>query len=203
MKKTAIIAGLLALSLSLTACGGRPSDEKIKAALDKGTITVEDAKAKGWIGDAWIDEHFEKLEADTKIYLFGTFETTYLDGTPVTSDIIHDTMCLVFFDTSKEETMDKLAPFMEAHAEMDEAGVPTLGIVTDKDLDAARERLKDVNFPVIVYNEEMRTAMGHEEMIDTDLTSIFTRDGGFYTAWISEITADELVETAKSQIEME
>lgn len=204
MKKAAIITGTMVLLLSLTACSSQPSDTEIKEALDEGIITVEDAKAKGWIDDAWIEAHFEQVDAKSKIYLFAPFETTYLDGTPAASDIIHDTMCLVFFDTSKEETMDKLVPFQEAQKEMEAAGVPMLGIVTDEDLDAARERLKDVNFPVIVYNDEMQAAMAdYQDIIDTDLTSVFTKDGGFYTAWYMQGQTDELVQTAKDMVATE
>lgn len=204
MKKTAVLCCALALSLSLTACGGRPSDEKIKEALDQGTITVEDAKAKGWIDEEWIEENFEQIEAQSKVYLFDPFETTYLDGTPVTSDVIHDTMCLVFFDTSKEEIMEKLLPFQEARAGMEEVGVPLLGIVTDTDLDAARERLKEIDFPVIVYNDEMKEAMSDfSGMIESGLTANFTHSGGFYSAWYSEATADDLVATAQAFANMD
>jgi len=204
MKKIVALCCALALTLSLTACSSRPSDEKIKEALDQGTITVEDAISKGWIDDEWIQENFEQVEAKTKVYLFGDFETTYLDGTPVTSDIIHDTMCLVFFNTAGEETLNQLAVFQEAKEEMEKAGVPLLGIVTDTDLDAAKEKLADFDFPIIVYNDEMKEALSEfSGIIESDLTTNFTHSGGFYSAWYSETTVDDLVETARNFADME
>lgn len=198
MKKMTIISCLLALSLGLTACGSTPSDKEIKAALDDGTITIEDAKEKGWIDDKWIEENFEQVKAQSKIYLFDPFETTYLDGTPASSDLIHGTMCLVFFDTTGEDTMEKLAAYEEAYPKFEEAGVPLLGIVTDDDFEAARNTLEGkVTFPVIIYNDEMKESMkDYSAMTELDIAGVFTRDGGFYTAWYTNTTADDLVEAA-------
>lgn len=204
MKKTKILCCGLALLLTLTACGGRPSDKEIKTALDEGTITVEDAMSKGWIDEEWIEANYEQVEAQTKIHLFAPFETTYLDGTPVSSDIISNTMCLVFFNTAKEGTMEKLAPFEEALAGMEDAGVPLLGVVTDEDLDTARENLKDISFPIIVYNDEMRASMeNYGEMTEQDLAAVFTKDGGFYSAWYTDVTADDLVKSAEAFANMD
>lgn len=204
MKKIIALCCILALSISLTACGSRPSDAKIKEALDMGTITVEDAKAKRWIDEEWIKENFEQIKAQTKVYLFGDFETTYLDGTPASSDLIHDTMCLVFFNTTGEGTLDKLAIFQKAKEGMEKAGAPLLGIVTDADVDAAKEKLADFDFPIIVYNDEMKAAMAdYSEMTEQDLTANFTHDGGFYSAWYFQPDAEELVETAQAFANME
>lgn len=204
MKKTITLCCALALTFSLTACSSRPSDAKIREALDMGTITVEDAKAKGWIDEEWIQANFEQVEAQTKIYLFDDFETTYLDGAPASSDLIHGTMCLVFFNTSAEGVMDKLAVFQEARAGMEEAGVPLLGIVTDADVDAAKEKLAGFDFPIIVYNDEMREAMAdYAQMTEQGLTANFTHDGGFYSAWYTAVTADDLIETAQAFASME
>lgn len=198
MKKMTILSCLLALSIGLTACGSTPSDTEIKEALEDGTITVEDALSKGWIDEAWIQENFEQIEAQSKIYMFDAFETTYLDGTPASSDIINGTMCLVFFNTTGEETLDKLAAFEEAYAGMEEAGVPLLGIVTDEDPEAAREVLADkISFPVMVYNDEMKKSMEkYQGMVEKDLAAVFTRDGGFYTAWYTTATSDDLLDIA-------
>lgn len=204
MKKLTALCCMLAASLSLTACGSTPSDKEIKAALDEGTITVEDAKAKGWIDDEWIKENFEQIEAQSKIYLFDPFETTYLDGTPASSEIIHDTMCLVFFDTTGEKTMENLKAFQEAKDGMEAAGVPLLGILTDDDPAAAQETLKDINFPVIIYNDEMKKSMEpYKDMVEQDLTASFTRNGGFYTAWYTTVNAQDLVETAEGLVSID
>lgn len=199
MKKMTLYAALLALSLGLTACGSTPSDAEIKKALNDGTITVEDAKSKGWIDDKWIEENFEQVEAQSKIYLFEPFETTYLDGTPASSSIINGTMCLVFFDTTADDTMTKLLEFENAYTEMEDAGVPLLGIATNDDPETASAALEGkISFPVIVYNEEMKKSMEkYSGMVEKDLAGVFTRDGGFYTAWYTDADADSLIDAAK------
>lgn len=196
-----IIALLLtvALTLSLAACTSRPSDEKIKAALDEGTITVEDAKSKGWIDDAWVNANYESIEAKSKIHLFTEFETTYLDGTAVSSDIIEGKMCLAFFDTQKDGAPEKLAELNKIAIQMEEIGVPLLGIVMDKDLPAASEKLADMKFPIITYNEAMQQSLSdYTSLLDTDVTTVFTKEGGFYTAWNSAVDTKKLLSFAQS-----
>lgn len=198
MKKFVAVLLTAAAVLSLAGCGSVPSDEKIKAALEDGTITPEDAKAKGWIDDKWIEEHFEQMEAKSKIYLFDPFNTTYLDGTPASSELIKGTMCLVFFHMQGEETMEKLAVFNELSGEMEEAGVPVLGILMDEDTEAVKESLSEIKFPILIYNDEMRQSLAdYEELIGEDLVSVFTKEGGFYTAWSREADADSLLSSAK------
>lgn len=59
-----LMAGLLMVAMA--GCSSSPSEAEIMSALEKGTITVEDAKSKGWIDDAWIEKHFEPVEAKLK-----------------------------------------------------------------------------------------------------------------------------------------
>lgn len=201
MKK--IIAILLAalLVLSMTACSGRPSDDKIKAALDDGTITVEDAKAKGWIDEEWIKANFETIEAKAKIYLLDPFQTTYLDGTAASSELIEGKMCLVFINELTEGTKEKLDAFNRAYEEMEDIGVPMLGIISDKiSIENAKATLKDIGFPMIIRNEDMNRSMalsGFDTMMDYDVVSVFTKDGGIYTAWSSSQTEEGLIAYAK------
>lgn len=195
---TMLLSALLAFSLA--GCGATPSDEQIKEALAEGTITVEDAKSRGWIDDEWIQANYQPIEAKSKIYLFEPFETTYLDGTPASSTIIEGTMCLVFFHTEQPDTLEKLKVYNEVSDQMKELGVPILGIMTDKDVAAAREKLSDLNFPVIVYNEAMQEALeGYDEMIQQDIVSVFTKDGGFYSAWRNGETAESLLKYAEGE----
>lgn len=198
MKKIITILLSAIMVYSLTACSAAPSNEKIKTALKDGTITVDDAKAKGWIDDEWIDKNFEKVEAKTKIYLFDPFETTYLNGTPASSELIEGKMCLVFFNTQKPETMDKFNVYNDICEEMAEIGVPVLGIITDEDLKLASEKVGDSKFPIIVFNDEMQKSLkDYKELVDTDLVSVFTKEGGFYSAWKSKTDAEDTLSTAK------
>lgn len=201
MKRIRVLLVTALLVMSMTACGGTPSEEKIKAALEDGTITVEDAKAKGWIDDEWIKENFEQIEGKSKIYLLDPFETTYLDGTPASSELIEGSMCLVFINALAEETLEKLDAFNQAYEEMEASGVPMLGIVSgDLDTDAAREALQDLGFPIIVRNDDMQRSMalsGFDSMMDYDVVSVFTKDGGIYTAWRNSETTDGLIAYAK------
>lgn len=200
MKKMMTIFLSAMLVFSLAGCSTTPSDEKIKDALAEGTITVEDAKSRGWIDDEWIQANYQPIEAKSKIYLFEPFETTYLDGTPASSSIIEGTMCLVFFNTEQPDTLEKLKVYNEVSDQMKEQGVPILGIITDKDVAAAREKLSDIKFPVIVYNEAMLAAFeSHDEMIQQDVASVFTKNGGIYTAWRNGETTESLLDYAKGE----
>lgn len=191
-----LMSGLFAVTMA--GCSSVPSDEKIMSALERGTITVEDAKSKGWIDDAWIEAHFEPIEAKSKIYLFDPFETTYLDGTPASSTLIEGTMCLVFFDSTVDGSVDTLIEISGVSEQMKQLGVPVLGIITDKDLDAAREVLPELDFPVIVYNEEMQASLGYDkDLFEPDIVSVFTKEGGIYSAWSSDCSAAALLGSAE------
>ncbi|MEG2010094.1 MAG: hypothetical protein RR085_11590 [Clostridia bacterium] len=197
MKKTLLILLTALMLLSLVGCGGKPTDEKIKAALEEGKITMEDAKDKGWIDDAWIEANIEIFEGATKIFAFDEFNTSYLDGTPVSSKIISGTMCLVFFDSTSENALEKLEVFKENAAELEKIGTPILGVITDDDVAAAKEKLGDLPFPVIVFNEEMQTSLERfKDIVSDGVVSVFTKDGGFYSAWISETDSGELLRLA-------
>lgn len=200
MKRMMTVLLAAMLMLSIAGCSSAPSDDKIKDALATGTITIEDAKSKGWIDKEWIEANYKPIQAKSKIYLFEPFETTYLDGTPASSAIIEGTMCLVFFNTAYADTPEKLKAYNEVSDQMKELGVPILGIITDKDVAAAKEKLSDMKFPVIVYNEAMLKAFeGHDEMIKQDVVSVFTKDGGFYTAWRNGETTESLLDYAKDK----
>lgn len=191
-----LMAGFLVVTMA--GCSSAPSEDEIMSALEKGTITVEDAKSKGWIDDAWIEEHFEPVEAKSKIYLLDPFDTTYLDGTPASSHLIEGTMCLVFFNTTAEGSVDTLTKISQISEQMEQLGVPVLGIVTDNDLDAARQALPELKFPVIVYNEEMKQSLDfYKDMIENNVVSVFTKEGGIYSAWNSDCSADELLHAAE------
>lgn len=198
MKKTTVAVFTTLLGLSLAGCSSVPSDEKIKTALEDGTITIEDAKEKGWINDEWIEANFEPIKAGSKIYLFDSFQTTYLDGTPASSELIEGKMCLVFFNTTKEGTMDKLKVFNEICEEMETIGVPILGIIIDEQPEAAKEKLNDIKFPILVYNEEMQKSFAqYSDLIDSHVVFIFTKEGGFYTAWNTRVDSESLLDSAR------
>lgn len=201
MKKRLVLLCAALLVVSMTACGGAPSEEKIKAALEDGTITVEDAKAKGWIDDEWIKANFEPIEAKSKIYLLDPFETTYLDGRPASSDLIEGTMCLVFINDLTDATVEKLGAFNQAYAEMEAVGVPMLGIVSgDINTDSAKEALKDMGFSMIIRNDDMQRSLelsDFDTMLGYDVVSVFTKEGGIYTAWRSSGTTEGLIAYAK------
>lgn len=198
MKRPIAILLLGLLTLSLAGCGSKPSEKEIKKALENGIITVEDAMSKGWIDQEWIEDNFEPIEAKTKIHLFDPFETTYLDGTEAPQNIIQGRMCLVFFNTQGEKTMKELEIFNDAYEQMQEKGVPVLGIITDEDLESAKVKLKDIEFPIIVYNDSMKKSLEqYDEIINSDITSVFTKDGGIYTAWSNSSTVEGLVKYAE------
>ncbi|KAI3349634.1 hypothetical protein FDB55_09755 [Clostridium botulinum] len=202
MKKRIAILLITLVAFSLAGCNSKPPEEKIKSALDDGTITFADAKTKGWIDDEWIEKNYKPIEGSTKIYLFEPFDTTYLDGSPASSKLIEGKMCLVFFNTQKIETMNKLEVFNKAYEDMQAMGIPILGIITDKDLEGAKEKLTNIKFPMIVYNQEMQKSLKQYTDIDeSDVISIFTKEGGFYSAWNNSVTLDELLTFAKKVVD--
>jgi len=61
MNKHVILAGALALCLTLSACGDKaPKQEEVEAAIRDGSLTVEDTLDKGWIDQAWVDSYMEE-----------------------------------------------------------------------------------------------------------------------------------------------
>lgn len=204
MKRMMTVLLLAMLVFSLAGCSSTPTDEKIKEALAEGKITIEDAKSKGWIDEEWIQANYKPIEGKSKIYLFEPFETTYLDGTSASSTIIEGEMCLVFFNTEQADTLEKLKAYNEVSDRMKELGVPILGIITDKDVAAAKEKLSDLKFPVIIYNEAMQMSLGnYSDMFDKDVVSVFTKDGGIYTAWRNGETTESLLDYAETAVNEE
>lgn len=191
-----LMAGLLVVAMA--GCSSSPSEEEIMSALEKGTITVEDAKSKGWIDDAWIEKHFEPVEAKSKIYLLDPFDTTYLDGAPASSQLIEGTMCLVFFNSTVDSSIDTLKEISKISEQMKQLGVPVLGIITDHDVDTARASLPESKLPVIVYNEEMEKSFDfYKDLIEDNVVSVFTKDGGIYSAWNNDCSAEGLLDAAE------
>ena len=90
-----------------------------------------------------------------------------------------------------------LEVFNQIAAIMRETGVPVLGIVMDEELATAQETLKYIKFPVIVYNDAMKSSLGkYEDILDDALTFVFTKDGGFYTAWNTNVDKEKILEVA-------
>jgi hypothetical protein len=195
MKIKNIVAALLALALvfSPAGCSSKPSDEKIKIALKNGTITVEDAKSKGWIDDKWIDKNYKKIKAGSKIHLFMPFQTNYLDGTKAPKNVITGKMHVAFFNTKSDKAIKQIEILNAVNEKLVKYDIPILGVVLDEDLAGAKKRLKGVKFPVIICNEEMKKSLSeYADMLKTDYASVWTKDGGFYSAWNDQEDADDL-----------
>ena len=57
--------------------------------------------------------------------------------------------------------------------------------------------MKYIKFPVIVYNDAMKSSLGkYEDILDDALTFVFTKDGGFYTAWNTNVDKEKILEVA-------
>ncbi|GEM_PF-3039017 len=195
MKNKRFVTGILTslLIFSLAGCNSSPSDEKIKAALENGTISVEDAKSKGWINDEWIKKYFKPIHASSKIYLFEQFQTTYLDGTPTPKNVICGKMHVAFFNSKSAKAMEQIKILNSVYEDFRKYDIPVLGVVLDEDLDGARTRLKDVKFPLIVYNKEMKKSLEqYADFLKSDYSSVWTKEGGFYTAWANKEDAQSL-----------
>lgn len=202
MKKIVLTAMSLALALSVAACGsGKPSDKDILAALDEGTITIDSAMEKGWIDQAWIDKNLEVVPAadKTSANAMGAFTAEDLNGNKYVSDQEGKSTLFAFFDPASATGMEQMNALERKYAEIKETGADVLGIMMG-------EKTEDMqfSFPVVIFNDEMKTAMGTAaEMVEgVEFTGVWNVNGAFLSSWASVIDEEEIIETAKSFVQM-
>ena len=127
MNQNAILAGALALCLTLSACGSKaPSPEEVEAAIRDGSVTIEDALDKGWITQEWADSYLEErsVPAADKMAVnkVGAFETETLTGETYTGADLPDTAFLVFLDPEDPGAADFYTGLVDAVEDVRAAG---------------------------------------------------------------------------------
>lgn len=205
MKKLLLIAGL-AMCLTLAACGSKaPSLEEVEAAIQDGSVTVQDALDKGWITQEWADNYLEENSvpaADKVTYnKVGEFETLTMEGDTFVNQDIPDTTFLVFLDPEDSGAADFYAELVNAVDEIRSAGGDVV-ICSKGDMKA--ELFQDAPFAVVEYNDSMKTALAQNDEMASDVpcVGVWYVNGSLISAWISQIDAEELADSAASFAEM-
>ena len=203
--KQAAALGLAAvISLSLTACGEKtPSQEEVEQAIEAGTLTVSDALDKGWVDQAWADAYLEensvpavdKIEANR----MGDFTTTTLSGETFTRSDLGDVLLFAFVDPASEGAQEFYDAMTTAWKGVQEAGA---GMALCLKGEAESEQFTDAPFPVILYNDSVKEALGNNRgMVEDEEvpnTASWYGNGSFLSAWLMVLDAEELPEDAAS-----
>ena len=196
------------MTLALAACGEKkPSLDEVEQAIEAGTLTVEDALEKGWIDQSWVDSHTEdnsvpasdKMEANR----VADFTTTTLDGEEFTKDDLGQVVFFAFADPADPGAADFFQSLVDAYEGVTANGA---GIVLCTKLAEGSDVFSGAPFPVILYNDSLQEAVGNNrEMIEDEEvpnTASWCVNGSYFSAWISAVEAEELIESAASFVEM-
>lgn len=202
MKKKMILAGALALCLTLSACGSQaPSQEEVEAAIEDGSITVEDALNKGWVTQEWVDSYMEEntVPAADKMAVnkVGEFETQTVTGDPFTNQDIPAVAFMVFLDPEDAGAQAYYDELVKAVEDVRAAGADIV-VCSKGGMDA--ELYQDAPFSVVEYNDAMKTALAQNDGMASGIpcVGVWYVDGSLISAWSSEVDAASLADSAAS-----
>ena len=198
--------GVLLLCMILVACGSNtPSLEEVEAAIEDGSVTVQDALDKGWITQEWADSYLEEnsVPAADKIAVnkVGEFVTETKDGDTFANEDLSDVTFLAFIDPADTGAAD----FYESLTAGIE-GVRGEGadIVVCSKGDMEAELFQDAPFPVVAYNDSLKTALAqNDEMASgSPCVGVWYVNGSLLSAWSTLIDADDLADSAAGFVAM-
>ena len=202
MKKKMILAGALALCLTLSACGSQaPSQEEVEAAIEDGSITVEDALNKGWVTQEWVDSYMEEntVPAADKMAVnkVGEFETQTVTGDPFTNQDIPAVAFMVFLDPEDAGAQAYYDELVKAVEDVRAAGADIV-VCSKGGMDA--EMYQDAPFSVVEYNDAMKDALAQNDGMASEIpcVGVWYVDGSLISAWSSEVDAASLADSAAS-----
>lgn len=202
MKKKMILAGALALCLTLSACGSQaPSQEEVEAAIEDGSITIEDALDKGWIDQAWVDSYMEEnsVPAADKIAInkVGEFETKTVTGDTFTNQDIPAVAFMVFLDPEDAGAQAYYDELVKAVEGVRAAGADIV-VCSKGGMDA--ELYQDAPFSVVEYNDAMKAALAQNDGMASEIpcVGVWYVDGSLISAWNSQVDAASLTDSAAS-----
>lgn len=200
MKKKIILAGALALCLTLSACGSQaPSLEEVEAAIEDGSITIEDALDKGWIDQAWVDSYMEEnsVPAADKIAInkVGDFETETVTGDPFTNQDIPAVAFMVFMDPEDAGAQAYYDELVKAVEDVRAAGADIV-VCSKGGMDA--KMYQDAPFSVAEYNDAMKAALAQNDEMASEIpcVGVWHVDGSLISAWNSQVDAASLTDSA-------
>ena len=207
-RRLAALGLAAAMGLTLAACGEQqPSREEVEQAIEAGTLTIEDALDKGWIDQAWVDAYQEEksVPAGSKMEAgaVGDFTTTTLSGEEFTREQLGDVVFFAFLDPSAEGTQAFYDGLVEGYDGVVENGAD---IVVCTKREEGNELFAEAPFPVILYNDSVKAAIGGNsgmvEDEETPNTASWYVNGFFLSSWYSSVDAQELPESAAAFVEM-
>ena len=207
-RRLAALSLTAVMALSLTACGEKqPSQEEVEQAIEAGTLTIEDALDKGWIDQAWVDAYQEEnsVPAASKMEtnMVGDFTTTTLSGEDFTREQLGDEVFFAFLDPNAEGTQTFYDGLVEGYDGVVENGA---NIVVCTKRESGNELFAEAPFPVILYNDSLKAAIGGNsgmvEDEETPNTASWYVNGSFLSAWYSSVDAEELPASAAAFVEM-
>ena len=207
-RRLAALGLAAAMGLTLAACGEQqPSREEVEQAIEAGTLTVEDALDKGWIDQAWVDAYQEensvpagsKMEAN----VVGDFTTTTLSGEEFTREQLGDVVLFAFLNPTVEGTQAFYDGLAGGYDGVVENGADIVVCTKSED---GNELFAEAPFPVILYNDSVKAAIGGNsgmvEDEETPNTASWYVNGFFLSSWYSSVDAQELPESASAFVEM-
>ena len=176
-------------------------------AIEAGTLTIEDALDRGWIDQAWVDAYQEEnsVPAANKMEtnMVGDFTTTTLSGEEFTREQLGDVVFFAFLDPSAEETQAFYDGLVEGYDGVVENGAD---IVVCTKSESGSEFFTEAPFPVILYNDSLKAAIGGNsgmvEDEETPNTASWYVNGSFLSAWYSTVEGEDLPQSAAAFVEM-
>ena len=208
MKKTMTMLLSATLVLAMVGCGNNtPSEEDVRAAIDEGTLTIEDAFEKGYVDEAFVAQWEADIEANsveamdkTQANILGAFETTTLSGDAFTNEDLAPVTFIAFLNASSTEGITQYEILNDCYADVQAAGAEILVMSigdTDKTL------FEDAEMNVVHYNDSVTTALGSlYEMVNADgFVGSWNANDAFMSAWYMSIDADGFAETGLSMVE--
>lgn len=203
-KQVAALGLATVITLSMTACGEKtPSLKEVEQAINAGTLTMEDALAKGWVDDAWVENYVEEhsVPASDKMeeYRVGDFTTTTISGEEFTSDQVGDVVLFAFVDPETEGADSFFEEMKAAFPDVEKVGAGLLLCVKGE---AKAEDFSDAPFPVVLLNDSLKNAMGFnkETIEDPDLpnSASWYVNGSCISSWYSALNREGLAADAET-----
>lgn len=207
MKRFTAIFLAAVCTLFLASCGNqKPSLDEVEKAISEGSVTVEDALEKGWITQEWVDEYVQQQSvpaaSKSEAGAIGEFTATTLSGEEFTREQMADVTLFAFLDPASPEAKEFYQALADSYDAVKENGAEIL-VCTKSE--AGNELFKDAPFPVILYNDSLKTAAEtHREMIEgMTNTASWCVNASFYSAWFSSVDAEGLADSAASFVVMQ
>lgn len=207
-KRIAAMGLAAAMAVTMTACGEKkPSLEEVERAIEAGTITIQDALDKGFIDQNWVDAYIEEnsvpAASKTESNVVADFTTGVLTGGVFTKADLGPVVFFAFADPADENAPAFFQTLVDAYEGVKENGAD---IVLCTKSEEGNEIFDSAPFPVILWNDSLKEAVGHNSgMIEDEEihnTASWYVNGSFLSSWSIVINKDDLVESAAAFVEM-